>query len=637
MGGIAGTFHRDGRLVTPGQLARQSAVLAHRGPVGDSVWFSGPIGFVHRITAVAPQVSPRGQPLTDTSGRFAIVCNGRIFNAPEIAALLEANGVRLFGASILEVMLAAFVHWGVRAFARFNGSFACAVWDSSRQRLVLARDHFGIKPLFYYDSGTVFLFGSEVKSVLTDPQCAIHPDEHGIANYLSFNRYLVASEKTFYRKVSKLLPAHVLIADKQGVRLEPYWEFDVAQAESGTLDAESLHAATELMTDAVRIRLPAPGARIGAALTGGYDSSSIVCLIHHLNRHRPAAERAIDTFSWDFGSADADELDLIEAVALTVGARHHHIAAVTPTLFEELDGLIAANDGPVLESGMLLLWKKKRAVCEAGVGVQLSGCGGDELFLGTMHYLADLMQQARWRELSAEVASVYPIDKSTGKTVSLAHLLRAYVLAPLAPAWSRRLLRANSGQFFTGMGRQFPPPWLSGELAARAGFDRGLPPASTTPRFKTAYSKFTYDLLWYDMAGCYIQNQEVASSAFGLDTRFPFLDIRLVESMLSLPRQCKVKLGEVRILQKAALAHVLPEAIRQSHVKKNFHPTLHRLTRQHYLDELAGLFKGNQQKAREYFNWPMLRRHYDQFRAHHDTNPAPLWGLLNIERWLRSI
>jgi asparagine synthase (glutamine-hydrolysing) len=435
------------------------------------------------------------------------------------------------------------------------------------------------------------------------------------------------AEATFYRSVRRLLPGHVLAADDAGVRSTTYWTLDPSREDSRPVDDHCVAAVRELITDAIRIRLP-EGDRLGAALTGGYDSSSIVCLMGHLDRTERGGRATIDTFSFDFGTDEADEVELIDLVARKVGARHHHVESLTPGLLDDLDTLIRANDGPVLESVMLLLWKKKRVAAAAGIDVLLSGLAGDELFMGTLDFLADLLRRGRWVELCRQVQSMYPVDRSTGKATSLRGLSRAYMVAPLLPERLRRLLK-------TYVGRPFPPEWIAPVLAARAGLTGRLP-RSRGPRFATAFHQRAWELLGGDVMGGVLPYHDVCSAAAGVDTRFPYLDVRLVEMLFAVPREWKIDRGQVRRLQKRAMATVLPAEVQHDHLKKNFHPPLNRFMRQACRAEMDALLARPGALAREYLEWTELRGYYERYLDGRVDDPSPVWGALNLERWLEA-
>ena len=624
MGAIAGYFMRRGGTVAPDLLERQAALLAHRGPAGPVIYRAGPVGLVHCRDRVSPAVHAAGQVCSDANGRFVIICNGRIFNHRELARELDFEARS--APSILEVMRHAYLAWGEQAFRRFNGAFACAIWDSQEQLLVLSRDHCGIKQLFVSITDDQVVFATEIKAVLAERGISQQPDRIAIANYLALNRRLFRTERTLYAGVTRVLPAQLLRIDRTQVQYRSYWQLSATQAEIGANDEQSIECVRELIIDAVRIRLP-DSPRVGAALSGGFDSSSIVCLIDHLYRRERGARAVLDTFSFEFGSDDADEVPLIKLVAGRVGARHHHLRPLNDNFLDDLDRVIHAHDGPLLESSILLLWDKKKRAHEAGVEVLLSGLGGDEVFMGTLHYLSDLVRGGHCLDLWRALRSVYPVDCSTGKRTELYDLFKSYMLSPFLPDWLRRMRGTLEG-------RPYPPPWIAPALVTEAGLnERG---GREHNPFYTAYDHNAYELFHYELLGGALPFQDDCSGAFAIDTRFPLLDVRLVEAMFAMQRRWKLDGPHIRRMQKSAMQPFLPPEILADHLKKNFHGALHAFTQRAYGPLFRNFLARPDQLAREYMDWTVIERYSAQYFRGTVTDPGPLWLALNLEKWLRD-
>ena len=626
MGAIAGIFARRSHTVDEAVLSAMSAKLAHRGPAGESLWARGSVGFLHRRDRIVQPVSSTGQPYSDPSGRYRIVMSGRVFNWHDLAA--ESNR-REGGAphpDCLQTLLHLYIAEGTAAFARFNGAFACAIWDNVERSVLIARDHFGLKPLYYSLRPEAFVFGSEIKAVLAHPSISAAPDDQGIADFLSVNRFLLLSGTTCYAGVRKLLPGTWCKVTADGEYSATYWQIDPHRQIDFTSDEERVEAVRELMVDAVRIRLPQED-RIAAALSGGFDSSSIVCLLHHLLREAGRSDTRLETFSYNFGTDDADEPHLVNLIAQHVGAHHQALQVLQPDFFDDLDAVIRANDGPVVESTALLLYKKKRTIGLKGLPVTFSGIGGDELFQGQLDYFADLLRRGRWRELRREIAGVYPMNPITGKPTALGPLLRAFLLSPLWPKWMRQLRGSHNGI-------AYPPDWISRDLRVRAGMGRRLPDPSR-PRFDDHFDQSCWDLFFYELVGASAHYHDCAGAPFALDTRLPLMDVRLVETMFATPRHWKYREGRVRAMQKQAMQPFLPREILEDHIKKDHHPTVTRFMQHALREQVSRLLDGNQQLSRAYVDWSSLRRHAEPFFAGRPYNPLPIWLAIALERWLR--
>ena len=624
MGAIAGVFERRGAPSSKALLQKQAELLSHRGKQF-SLYTQNEFGAMHRRDQTTPAIYPQNQPYTDASGRYAIVCAGRIFNHTELQTEL---GIEHHTCSILETILATYIKYGVKAFKRFNGAFCCAIWDDVEKSLLLARDHCGIKQMFYHINSDTVVFGSEVKSVLADSRISQNPSATGIAHYLMINRYLFGKQETLYENVFRLLPGQYMRIDQNSHHTETYWQIDSNKHLQYSSDEECIDSLRELIVDSIRIRMPATS-KLGAALSGGFDSSSIVCVLDHLRKTELSQETSLDTFSFNFGSDDADEIELIDLVSNRTNSNHHHINALTPTFFDDLDKLIYIHDGPLLESSILCLYTKKRTVRNAGIDVILSGLGGDEVFMGTLHYLSDLLHTGKWINLVKSLRSIYPVDLSTGRKTSLKHIAIAYMLSPILPDWVRKMRGTYKGM-------PFPPPWISPELLKQTNLGQSFP-ERIAPKFSSAFDTQFYDLFYFELLNGAIPYQDEVSGAFALETRYPYLDIRLIETMFALDQRWKLDGDNIRLLQKQAMKPFLPKEIYTDHLKKNFHGALHRFTRKTLKEPVENLINGKGQLSREYIHWPAVQKHMELFFSGQTHDPTPLWLTLNLERWLNNM
>ncbi len=625
MGAIGGYFARAGGMAAADLLHRQASALAHRGPAGYSIYCDGPIGFMHRRDQVLPAVHVPEQPCVDASGRYVIVCSGRIFNQTVIEKMLPSWLEHR--PTMLEVMLQAYVSWGDDAFRRFNGAFACAIWDRTEQSLLLVRDPCGFKQLYFSVTSDSVVFGTEIKAIFADRTLRQAPDHVGVANYLALNRLLFRSDHTTYSGVRRLLPAQVMHIDARREHRATYWELDPERRMQHSRDEDCVDEIRELLIDAVRVRLP-QGNHIGADLSGGFDSSSIVCLIDHLDKTERGGRAVLDTFSFEFDTDDADEVELIDIVASRVGARHHHLKPMNSSFLDNLPAAIRAHDGPLLESSILLLWGKTQRARAEGLDVLLSGLGGDEVFMGTLYYLSDLFRSGHWLRLLEALGTIYPVDKSTGRKSSLGHLLRSYVLSPMVPDWIRRMRGTFEGQ-------PYPPPWINTTLSREVGLEHGKLRGGNP--YRTAYDRQNFDLFHYELLGAALPFHDDCSGAFAIDTRFPFLDLRVIEAMFALDRRWKLDGGNIRMMQKRAMEPFLPPAVLSDHLKKNFHCALHGFTQRTYAETFRKLLHGTGQSSREFIDWRVLQRYGDAFLDGTVTDPGPLWLALNLEIWLNDL
>jgi asparagine synthase (glutamine-hydrolysing) len=278
--------------------------------------------------------------------------------------------------------------------------------------------------------------------------------------------------------------------------------------------------------------------------------------------------------------------------------------------------------------GLLMLWRKKQTASALGVKVLLSGLGGDELFLGRLHYFADLLRRGRISSLCRELRSFHPYDRSTGRRTQLTTLFVDYAVSPLLP----RRLKHFAGRYFLGR----PPvgAWIHPELARRTLLDERIRNGPSRI-YDDLYRQYCYDVFSYELLAMTLPIHDALNAAFALDTRFPLLDQRLVEYLFAVPREQKIGNGHVRILQRKAMDGILPEIVLREHLKKNFHPAMERQQRGHFLAELEDVLRRPRPLSEDYLDWHWLRSSYRQ--QLHGAGWYPLWFALNLERWLEGL
>lgn len=404
MCGIAGFLQAD--LVSErwsGILAAMGEALAHRGPDDASTWFDARagVGLSFRRLAIL-DVSPRGrQPMASRDGRFRIIFNGEIYNFHELRTELIQRGHMFQSQSDTEVILAAFCEWGVAAtLPRLNGMFAMAVWDTERRRLVLARDRFGEKPLYYGWMGRSFLFGSELKALRQHPVFEPEIDRRALVSLLRLG--YIPSPESIYRRIAKLPPASVLEVDpsRPGALDSPrrFWDLMAVAREglAGPLTApteEILDRLDQVLRRSVSLRMISD-VPLGAFLSGGIDSSLVVAMM------QAQSDRPVRTFTIGFREEDFDEAPYARAVAKHLGTDHRELYLSADDALAVVPRLATMYDEPFADSSQIPTFLVSQ-LARSEVTVVLSGDGGDELFAGYKRYglTADLWRMIGWLPL----------------------------------------------------------------------------------------------------------------------------------------------------------------------------------------------------------------------------------------------
>lgn len=553
MCGIAGIFHIEtAKPVDPTRVRRMIDAMPHRGPDGSGVWVGPGVGLGHRRLSII-DLAGGAQPMANPDQSLVVTYNGEIYNFAEIRAELEQRGYRFRTNGDTEVILHAYRQWGEACLARFDGMFAFALFDKGTQSLWLARDRLGVKPLYYapLSDGSV-IFGSELKALLAHPLLRREPDPTAVEDYMALG--YVPDDACIVAGVRKLgAGEHLRLVRGQGLPAPQRW-WDVSFAERSSAKPEALREElTELMRRAVRSRMVAD-VPLGAFLSGGVDSSSVVALMAE------ASPRAVQTCTIGFDVESLDERRHADHVARRF-ATDHRMRIVSPDDYGLLDTLVAHFDEPFADASALPTYR----VCQLAreeVTVALSGDGADEAFAGYRR------QRFQYREDKLRALLPDAIRRPLFGTLG-----RLYPKAD----WAPRMFRAkatflemgmSSGEAYARAVGVTPPEMrrrLYGADFARAvnghrAEDRIVRAMENAPA-RDPLDRAQYADLKIWLPGDILTKSDRMSMAVGLEAREPLLDHRLVEFAARLPVGQRIHGNSGKYLMKRAMEAYLPHDI----------------------------------------------------------------------------
>jgi asparagine synthase (glutamine-hydrolysing) len=503
--GIAGAYDRSGEPLPLGLLKRMSDVVSHRGPDGEGQYADGPVGLANSRLAIIDLDPAANQPLADDTGQLVITYNGEVYNYRELRSELEALGRRFRTRTDTEVVLNAYAEWGSDAVRRFNGMFALAIWDRRRRELFLARDRYGIKPLYYADVGSTFLFGSEVKSLLEHPRLSARVSLPHLLEYFTFQN--IFTDGTLFADVRVFPAGHHMTLSRDFSQPSPrrYWDFAFVEPEDrGAKDEEYHEELDRLLRQAVERQLVSD-VPVGAQLSGGMDSGTVTAL---------AARRLpyLNTFTIGFDMTSSEGLELgyderVKAEAMSHLVKSEHYEAVLkagdmerclPSLVWHLEDLRVGQSYPNFYVARL---------ASRFVKVVLTGSGGDELFAGYP-----------WRYYRAVVNDDFD------------HYVEKYYRF-----WHRLVPNSLLPPFF------HPQVWEQIEDLRTIDVFRSCLPDSRAPQSPEEY----VDHSLYLEAKTFLQGllvvEDKLSMAHSLENRVPFLDNDLVDFAQRLPVRLKLR------------------------------------------------------------------------------------------------
>ncbi len=543
MCGIAGVLGLADRSL----IARMVAAQAHRGPDDEGIYLdeTNQVALGHRRLAIIDPSSAGHQPMSYANGRYWIIHNGEVYNFADIRAELEKLGHSFHSNTDTEVILAAYAQWGEQCLQRFRGMFAFAIWDSQQQNLFLARDRFGIKPLYYAQVNGVFLFASELKGMLASGLVERRLDAEAIWLYLSLSS--VPPPHTMLAQVKALLPGHWMRVRDNHVEIQQYWDLErppddeslVARMAPQEIEREL----RRLLDESTRLRMIAD-VPVGAFLSGGIDSTAVVGLMSQY------VSQPLKTYSIGFEGRGRrlSELPWAKVASERFGTDHHEIIVNGEDVAREFGRLIEAIDQPSGD-GVNTYFVSKHA--RTGVTVALSGLGGDELFAG-YPYFRWFQQIERLPETTLRlVAPAARIMQSVGprRWRKLAHFVAAGDLGA-RHATTRCLYDEREKQALLA-----PPLFSDQRMPSLADFYRGYLHSDLDVVARTSYVETsTY------MTPTLLRDTDAMSMAYALEVRVPLLDHKFAEFAFAIPPNLKLDGRQTKAILVRSLRDLLPEA-----------------------------------------------------------------------------
>ena len=625
MCGIAGKVYFNKRSVTPGQLKAMSDKILHRGPDDSGIYISRDrkVGLVNRRLAIIDLTSAGHQPML-YKNRYVISYNGEVYNFQEERQKLEKEGYKFSSNTDTEVVLALYDKYGLGCLKRLRGMFAFAIYDDREKTIFLARDRIGKKPLKYYLDGQVFIFASELKAILTQPEIHRVVDDQAIQSYLIFG--YAPSPLTGFEGISKLEPGHYLIMNlkRKSFEKKRYWEprfnqkLRLSQRQWCDKILSTLEEATKL-----RMISDVP---IGAFLSGGVDSSGVVACMAKFS------DKPIKTFTIVFKNKDWSEDKYADNIAKRYKTDHHELLA-RPENVEILPELAYQYEEPFADAGNVITYMVSR-LAKKYVTVVLNGDGGDENFAGYPNRYSRLKRDVdfyKWINMARPAAALgLKILGNISKNGIITRSRNFFEKSKL-PLYQRF---ASYNQFFS--------------LAEIAGISRGHLAELTGSRnpysiveecfrlFKGKDPKdagLKFDLLYW-LPDDLLAKVDIASMASSLEARSPFLDHKMIELAGSIPFNLKVRGGESKFILKKALEKVVPKQNLYRR-KMGFGVPLHLWFSGKLNPYAKSILLSKKAKIRGFIKQEAVK---DMLKAHSATTDfgPRLWALLSLELWLRQ-
>lgn len=621
MCGIVGQFSFSGQSVDRDILRKMMSVIRHRGPDGDGELVDGEVGLGHRRLSII-DVGGGGQPIGNEDGSVQVVFNGEIYNFVELRDQLEKSGHQFKTRSDTEVIVHAYEEWGKACVKKFNGMFAFAIWDKKKRELFIARDHLGIKPLYYIRIGETLLFGSEVKALLQHPACPREVDLDALAELFTF-RY-VPSPKTLFSRVMKLPAAHCMTVNADGATIERFWDW-VPRTWRSESEDDLIAEYQALLEDSVKLQLRSD-VPLGLFLSSGVDSAVLLAIMSKYS------SGPVQTFTIGFeGGELTNEVDDARAIAQRFGAEHDYQMLTPADYLGYYDRYMQDLEEPLGNETAAAFYFVSRLTSQK-VKVALTGQGADEQWAGYDRYKGIKLSGIYNKLPRGFIDTIAPL---AAKIPGRMERLKRGVASLNEPDTLTRFAKVYSF-FGADMKAQLYKDALKGPFEKDAfGTRKALAGLQSDVAHLDPLSQMLYIDTRAGLPDDLLMVCDKTSMANSLETRVPFLDYRLVEFVESLPPQMKLRGFNGKYLHKKACEKWLPkEDVHRK--KKGFANPIADWFRVGMRGFVEDALLGSESSIGTYFDQDYIRRLLSEDRAGKEDWRRHIYLLVSFELWHRA-
>lgn len=654
MCGISGIFCQNNNNIDQSLLLKMTDLIKHRGPDDEGYCLVSseqrkPFAFagkdtIDEIKASYPQLpqqinanlamgfrrlsildlSAAGhQPMLSANKSIAIVFNGEIYNYLELKTELEQHGYQFLTHTDTEVIINAYQHWGTDCQKRFIGMWSFALYDIKNEMLFCSRDRYGIKPFYYTSDGNTLYFGSELKQLLV---CPINKDLNYpmIWRSMKINALLAYGEETFFKNIKALKPSHFLIVTKNDVRTHQYAELDVSSFEQSKLSfPEAVEQYQSLFLDSIKLQMRSD-VEVGSCLSGGMDSSAIVCSAAKLSG------KPFQTFSSYYGEDPAlDERQWIKLVADKANAVSNLVSPTADKTIEWFEKATWHNDLPV-GAGFVSQYAVMQLAKAKGIKVLLDGQGSDELTAGYNHsfyrYFADLLRQGKLMQMDSQMHRYF-------KGKSLGTVLSSIPKIFMSAMFSENLLYNIEFSFY-----RFEPfndcfhNLVNKQLSSRKQLLTEIKDLPTS-----RLSNFLYNMMQSTSIQTLLHYEDRMAMAHGVESRVPFLDHRLVQFAFSMPSPYKINPPIGKYVHREAMKDIIPSEIYHRKDKAIFSSPFYSSWLKGILsDYVSDIFASLEFKQRGIYNQPLIKQKWKSYKNGNKADAEMLFNVLALETWFKT-
>ncbi|MGA2667122.1 MAG: asparagine synthase (glutamine-hydrolyzing) [Patescibacteria group bacterium] len=625
MCGITGIYNLDRKRHPENRkiIKKMTETIIHRGPDDEGILVTNDLALGHRRLSIL-DLSPLGhQPMFYDRGNLVIVFNGEVYNYLEIREELLDKGYQFKSQSDTEVILAAYKEWGARCLDHFNGMWAFVIYDRRRRVLFGARDRLGVKPLYYFHDKNIFIFASEIKALLAHSNIKAKPNDKIVWDYLMQNGLVDHTEETMFAGIKDLRAGHCFTIQNDKIKIEQWWDLDHQKTTRFSNDRDYQEKFRELFFDSIKLRLRSD-VPIGSCLSGGLDSSAIVCVVNKYLKDENTKQvgKWQTTFSAVYDSKKYPRYDETPYIREVIRKTHAQSFFVKPSgakLADEIEKLVWHQDTPFGSTSIYAQWDVFRLAAQHRVKVMLDGQGSDEFMAGYLFYREIfLLQMFKSFQLIDFAKGLMAYDFSANKFA-----FRDFTNSLLS--------RGVLGKTLASRYRKHQKEFEIFDPVFQQKYHHNYSLRPTGDVFRNAL----YTSAKVGLASL-LRYEDRNSMAFAIESRVPFLDYRLVEYLYSLPHSQKIRSGKTKWIMREALAGILPEKIKNRPDKIGFETPEKKWIKENLAQEFKKVFASESFRSRGYFNSLKVKQSFEDFLSDKTGDYRFFWRLYNLEIWFRT-
>jgi len=593
---------------TPYSAFKSSFPYAPQKSIEEYKDFSFSIGIANRRLSIIDLSEKGHQPMCDKDKTIWISHNGEIYNYKEIRYLLEKKGYEFISNTDTEVIIYAYKEFGIDFLNKLNGMWGFVIYDKLKNKIILARDRFGIKPLYFYYNEDLFIFASEIKSIIGGKFFNVKVNEEIVDIYLK-NGFINYNYETFFKGIEQVLPGHFLEFDIHNFKYKTIKYYNIPiETSCRYSEEESTYILKNLLIDSIKLRLISD-VPVGTCLSGGIDSSTIVCIIDKLLKGKKSKfpnGKIQKTFSARYYNLEYDEGKYIESVINFADIDANFIYPTEEQFKNEIEDLIWYQEEPFSNTSVYAQWCVFKIAKENGVSVVLDGQGSDELLAGYTGYkypfLAELLRQFKIITYFKEIYCLKQRGDSVERCIRKS--IRDFIPEEFLHIWLKII---KPGKIFQPIDKNIQDKLL-----------------------KYLYRDFTNNLL------VFLKYEDRNSMAHSVESRLPFMDYRIVNFLFSLPSTFKFKNGYSKWILRESVKGLIPEEVRLRRDKIGFltpENTWFKIGMKNFIDKI---FTSESFFSRKYFNAEFINKIWKLYLENKINKSDLIWRYLNLELWLRK-